>query len=142
MLVNENFLLMCTLAAHFCIITWVMCLGVVIFWGGKPYFCVVCEPILYHKLSEGTIFIKFTPINLQNATRRHSTYVVGLLFSSCTVTKVYENQAQNLLAVDHNGFEVLVPLNDQIIKNVDVEKAIIKASLPDGLLDIYLEEPQ
>ena len=34
--------------------------------------------------------------------------------------------------------EVLVPVNDDIIKGVDHNKKIIDVELPDGLLDIYV----
>lgn len=56
------------------------------------------------------------------------------------VTQVYEMGPQNLLSVDHNGVEVMVPLSPGIIGKVDFEKFEIQARLPDGLIDIYLED--
>jgi len=50
---------------------------------------------------------------------------------------IYEAGRQNLIALQHQGKEVLIPINDGIIKKVDFKKAEITVDLPDGLLDIY-----
>lgn len=50
----------------------------------------------------------------------------------------YPNQA--LFQTFHKGKEVLVPINDQFILNVDRAKKEILLNLPEGLLDIYIEE--
>jgi len=55
------------------------------------------------------------------------------------VTNVLTNSSQTLLALDAKGVEVLVPLNDEVIKNVDLVEKKIFAELPEGLLEIYLE---
>jgi 16S rRNA processing protein RimM len=34
---------------------------------------------------------------------------------------------------------VLFPLNEEIIKGIDVVKEIVRVDLPEGLLDIYLD---
>jgi len=34
---------------------------------------------------------------------------------------------------------VLFPLNEEIIKGIDVVKEIVMVDLPDGLLEIYLD---
>ncbi|UII27977.1 ribosome maturation factor RimM [Fulvivirga maritima] len=52
---------------------------------------------------------------------------------------VYASPQQDLLAVDFNQKEILVPINDEIITSVDHEEKKINVSLPEGLLDIYLE---
>ncbi|MDA0195687.1 MAG: ribosome maturation factor RimM [Bacteroidetes bacterium] len=54
-----------------------------------------------------------------------------------TVQYIYEAGLQNLIAVDSDGKEILIPVNDEIIKKIDFEKAEITVDLPDGLLDIY-----
>lgn len=56
------------------------------------------------------------------------------------VTNILTHTAQTLLAVDANGVEILVPLTDEVVKKVDLEAKKINAILPDGLLDIYLED--
>lgn len=55
-----------------------------------------------------------------------------------TVTQVYELPLQNLLAVDHQGTEVLIPLEDAIVTEVNKAERKIRTDLPDGLLDVYL----
>jgi 16S rRNA processing protein RimM len=46
---------------------------------------------------------------------------------------------QDLLIVDRQGIEILVPLHDELIVKLDREKQELHMQLPDGLLDIYLE---
>ncbi len=58
------------------------------------------------------------------------------------VTGVYEMPTNHLICVDHNGAEVLVPAEDEIVKEVDLSNKIIKAELPEGLLDIYLDNSE
>jgi 16S rRNA processing protein RimM len=56
------------------------------------------------------------------------------------VLTVYELPQQDVLAVDHRGFEVLVPINDAMIKAIDRSARTLHVTLPEGLLDIYTEE--
>ncbi|MGB3467591.1 MAG: ribosome maturation factor RimM [Cyclobacteriaceae bacterium] len=56
------------------------------------------------------------------------------------VESVITLSAQTLLTVRVGKDEVLVPLQDDIITEVDKSNQQIKAILPDGLLDIYLSE--
>lgn len=55
------------------------------------------------------------------------------------VEQLYDLPNNRLLGVNHNGTEVLVPLEDGIIDQVDVVKKEIHVNLPDGLLDVFLE---
>jgi 16S rRNA processing protein RimM len=55
------------------------------------------------------------------------------------VKLIYNMPGQDLLAVEHKGVEVLVPINDDILKRIDHAAKIIHADLPGGLLDIYLQ---
>jgi len=54
------------------------------------------------------------------------------------VENVYEVSGNDLLAVNCKGKEVLIPIRDDIVTRVDKDNKIIFVSLPDGLLDIYL----
>lgn len=56
-----------------------------------------------------------------------------------TVQQVYPVSAQNLLGVLYKGKEILIPVADEIIKKVDKKNKMFIVSLPEGLLDIYLE---
>jgi len=46
---------------------------------------------------------------------------------------------QLIAAVTYKGCEVLFPLNEEIIKGIDVVKEVVLIDLPEGLLDIYLD---
>ena len=59
-----------------------------------------------------------------------------------TITTIYDAGPQDLLAVDHKGKEVLIPLNDETVVKVDNTNSIIQVSIPDGLLDIYLDDQE
>ncbi|WP_224996782.1 ribosome maturation factor RimM [Cesiribacter sp. SM1] len=45
---------------------------------------------------------------------------------------------QDLLVVDRQGIEILVPLHDELIDRVDREQRQLLMQLPEGLLDVYL----
>lgn len=56
-----------------------------------------------------------------------------------TVKVVYTMPAQDLIAVDYNGKEIMVPVNDNFIVRVDHATKTMFTNLPEGLIDIYLE---
>ncbi len=56
------------------------------------------------------------------------------------VITVYELPQQDVLAVDHRGFEVLVPINDTMITAIDRAARTLRVALPEGLIDLYTEE--
>jgi 16S rRNA processing protein RimM len=58
------------------------------------------------------------------------------------VTGVIESTMQPLLQVEYLGKEILIPLHDDIIINLDRTKKIMKVKTPDGLVDVYLEDFQ
>lgn len=47
------------------------------------------------------------------------------------------NGAQDLLVLENGNEEILIPLHDDIVQEVDREKQLLKVSLPEGLLEIY-----
>ena len=55
------------------------------------------------------------------------------------VKDVYTSPNQDLLAIDHQSKEILVPINDEIIGSVDHDNKQLHVTLPEGLLDVYLE---
>jgi len=57
-----------------------------------------------------------------------------------TVKEVYQMPNNNLLAIDHKGTEVLIPISDEIVHTVDIDNGKILTNLPEGLLDVYLEQ--
>ena len=54
--------------------------------------------------------------------------------------EVASRLGQDLLIVEKDGKEILIPMVDSILTSVDKSAKIIHVSLPDGLLDIYLSE--
>ncbi|MFY0607380.1 MAG: 16S rRNA processing protein RimM [Cyclobacteriaceae bacterium] len=56
------------------------------------------------------------------------------------VKEVFQMPNNNLLAVDHKGVEVLIPLSDGVVKKVNLSENKIEVVLPEGLLDVYLND--
>ena len=56
------------------------------------------------------------------------------------VKELFEIGPQELISVIHQGKEVLIPIKDEIIRKVDIPNNRIDAEIPDGLIDIYLED--
>ena len=55
------------------------------------------------------------------------------------ITAVHEYPKQLIAALTYKNCEVLFPLNEDIIKGIDVVSELVTVDLPEGLLDIYLE---
>lgn len=57
------------------------------------------------------------------------------------IKSVLEAGAQELLSVTHpSGKEVLVPLTDELLGELDREAQVLVMTIPEGLLDVYLNE--
>lgn len=56
------------------------------------------------------------------------------------VTDVVTTSMQDLIIADYNGKEILIPINDDIIGKVDHEARTLSVTLPDGLLEVYLDQ--
>ncbi|MFQ3213830.1 MAG: 16S rRNA processing protein RimM [Marivirga sp.] len=56
------------------------------------------------------------------------------------VAQVYEAGHQDLIGMDYKGKEILIPINDDIIEKVDREEKQLLVNLPEGLLELYLED--
>lgn len=55
------------------------------------------------------------------------------------ITSIHEYPQQLIAAVTYKNCEVLFPLNEEIIRGIDVVSEILTVDLPEGLLDIYLD---
>ncbi len=55
-----------------------------------------------------------------------------------TITGILDLPHQSLFRIMHGKKEILVPVVDEIIKQVDREKKIIHIEAPEGLIEIYL----
>ena len=56
------------------------------------------------------------------------------------VKEVYSTGAQDVLIMIYKNREVLIPLTDEIIPKVDKKAKVVHSILPDGLLEVYLED--
>lgn len=56
-----------------------------------------------------------------------------------TITGINDTTAQALFEVENNGTEILIPMNDEFILNVDRENKTILVETPEGLIDLYLQ---
>ena len=54
-----------------------------------------------------------------------------------TITAINDTTTQALFEVDHQGDQILIPLNDHFIDRVDRENKIIEMNTPEGLIDLY-----
>ncbi len=54
------------------------------------------------------------------------------------VEEILERQEQNLIRIMNEGIEILVPMADEIIKNIDRKKKILHLETPPGLIDLYI----
>jgi 16S rRNA processing protein RimM len=57
-----------------------------------------------------------------------------------TIETFYNLPHQDLLAMSYKEKEVLIPVNDQIVKSVKRENKQLIVELPEGLLQVYLED--
>ncbi len=55
------------------------------------------------------------------------------------ISEVIEQPHQVLCAVMVGGKEALIPLNESTLKGIDRKRKTVSVTLPDGLLDIYLQ---
>jgi len=55
-----------------------------------------------------------------------------------TITGVNDSTAQALFEIDRDGKEILIPLIDDFIKNVDKKNKVLQLEVPKGLIEIYL----
>lgn len=51
---------------------------------------------------------------------------------------VFENNSQDLIGMEYQGVEVLIPISDEIVKTIDREKKELHTAMPEGLLEVYL----
>jgi len=54
--------------------------------------------------------------------------------------KILDRPEQEILQINHQGKEILIPLVDEIIDKLKRKKKQLFIRAPDGLIDLYLEE--
>jgi 16S rRNA processing protein RimM len=56
------------------------------------------------------------------------------------ISQLYEGTHQDILGMEYQGKEVLIPVVDAIVLSADAETKTLQTRLPDGLVALYLEE--
>ncbi|TNE80394.1 MAG: 16S rRNA processing protein RimM [Bacteroidetes bacterium] len=56
------------------------------------------------------------------------------------IKEIRESGLQELICIDYKGQEILIPYQDELVVDVDEKRKILKMDLPEGLLDLYLDE--
>lgn len=51
---------------------------------------------------------------------------------------INDSTAQALFEIDNNGTEILIPMNDEFIIEVNREEKFVLVKTPEGLIDLYL----
>lgn len=59
-----------------------------------------------------------------------------------TISEVYEFPHQILVGMQWQGAEVLIPVHDSILRKFDRAKNSVETTLPEGLLDVYLQNSE
>lgn len=54
------------------------------------------------------------------------------------ITSINDTTNQALFVIDHQGTEILIPINDEFLTKVDREKKIVEVKSPAGLIELYL----
>lgn len=54
------------------------------------------------------------------------------------IKAINDSTAQSLFEIDRNGVEILIPMNDEFIIEVDRDNKTILVDTPEGLIDLYL----
>jgi 16S rRNA processing protein RimM len=56
------------------------------------------------------------------------------------VKEIYSTGAQDVIVMNYKFKEVLIPLTDEIVPKVDKKNQIVQTNLPEGLLEVYLDD--
>ena len=55
------------------------------------------------------------------------------------IKAINDTTAQSLFEIDRDGTEILIPMNDEFIINVDRKQKTIMVETPEGLIDLYID---
>ncbi|HSY62517.1 MAG TPA: ribosome maturation factor RimM [Cytophaga sp.] len=56
------------------------------------------------------------------------------------ISNFFQKTGQDLLMMDYKDAEILIPMTEQIVHSVDVKTKQVHTTLPEGLIEIYLNE--
>ena len=92
--------------------------------------CALYLPLTSLPKLSGTQFYYHEVIGFEVHDQKH-----GLIGK---VQSIIDQTSQAILEVNFEGKEILVPITDEIIKNIDRKNQRIEIIAPDGLIEIYL----
>lgn len=65
--------------------------------------------------------------------------IIDSTFGEVGIIKaINDSTAQSLFEIDRNGLEILIPMNDEFIKEVNRNNKSITVDTPPGLIDLYI----
>ena len=91
-----------------------------------------------------SLYIKEEDVSEEDLDAQESMDVIGFKIIDSTlgelglVTDYYEKVGQDLLAFEYKGQEILIPIDESIVLDIDPDTQTVHTAIPDGLLDIYL----
>lgn len=56
------------------------------------------------------------------------------------ISNFFQKTGQDLLMMDYKDSEILIPVTEEIVYSVDLKAKQVHTTLPDGLIEIYLNE--
>lgn len=66
--------------------------------------------------------------------------IIDRSFGEVGVIKaINDSTAQALFEIDRNGVEILIPMNDEFIVEVNRDTKTVTVNVPEGLIDLYLD---
>ncbi|MBS1760852.1 MAG: 16S rRNA processing protein RimM [Bacteroidetes bacterium] len=94
---------------------------------------LVSKKIWLKKADYKKFAAKTTPSNILGYTIIDHDKMLG------EILEIIEQPHQLLCRLEIQGKEVLIPLHEESLQKIDHQKKIVKVTLPEGLLDIYLQ---
>ena len=57
-----------------------------------------------------------------------------------SIQRIIDGAAQDIIVMDYQGKEVLIPMNPEFVGQADMQARVLHTQLPDGLLEVYMGE--
>ena len=58
------------------------------------------------------------------------------------VKHIIDLSGNPIIQIDFNGKEILIPKQDQFVKEIDWDEEILHINAPEGLIEMYLDEEE
>jgi 16S rRNA processing protein RimM len=96
------------------------------------------------KLLKAQLYLPLTSLPLLEGDQYYYHEIIGFTVTDeqqgalGTVQDVYESTGQDMIVMQYQEKEVLIPINDDIVQRVDRGAQVVYVTLPEGLLEVYL----